>query len=134
MKLKLKLDGFNANTITDEQLEDNIFSERGYNEEKAVRHFVTSIYLTKNPNFEYDITKLNTTQEFDEYLGDDFIYDFDEWSCISWFIDDDDMFHSVCLDTDTFTIYQHKIENDEDKKLIDNILLEFGQWELKIKG
>lgn len=32
MKLKLKLDGFNANTITDEQLEDNIFSERGYNE------------------------------------------------------------------------------------------------------
>ena len=134
MKLKLKLDGFNANTITDEQLEDNIFSERGYNEEKAVRHFVTSIYLTQNPNFEYDITKLNTTQEFDEYLGDDFIYDFDEWSCISWFIDDDGMFHSVCLDTDTFTIYQRKIENDEDKKLIDNIRFEFGQWELKIKG
>ena len=60
MKLKLKLDGFNANTITDEQLEDNIFSERGYNEEKAVRHFVTSIYLTKTPIL--NITSLNLTQ------------------------------------------------------------------------
>ena len=133
MKLKLKLDGFNANTITDEQLEE-IFSERGYNEEKAVRHFVTSIYLTQNTNFEYDITKLNTTQEFSNYLSDQFIYDFDECYCISWFIDDDGVFHSVCLDTNTFTIYQYKIETDKDKKLIENIRLESGQWELKIKG
>ena len=64
MKLKLKLDGFNANTITDEQLEDNIFSERGYNEEKAVRHFVTSIYLTQNPNFEYIINKPANARPF----------------------------------------------------------------------
>ena len=132
MKLKLKLDGCNANSITPEQLED-IFDEHGYNEEKSVRHFVTSIYLSQNPNFKYNVTTLNSTQEFDDYLGDQFVYDFDECYCISWFIDDNNTFHSVCLEDGEFIIFQYKIETDKDKSLIKDTRIEFGQWELKIK-
>lgn len=131
MKLKLKLDGYDANSVTLEQLEDIYYEHDSY--EEAVCHFLTSAYLVQNLNFKYNITKLNSTEEFEEYLSDRFIYDFDECYCVSWFIDDNNTFQSLCLDDGEFIVFQRKIETEKDKSLIEGIRLEFDQWEFNAK-
>ena len=103
----------------------------GYNETEELNEFISTVYLQNNPNFSYVTASLATPSDFQKYYDDNFTYDFDEWSCISWFIDKENVFHSVCLDEDTFMIAQHKL-TPADSQVLQDMRNEFGQWEIKI--
>ena len=128
--MRMTFDGFDAKTVTPEEVE-TLQSTYGYNENEELNEFISTIYLVRNPNFSYDIDVIPSSIAFKDYYEEDFTYDFDEWSCISWFIDKENMFHSVCLDEDTFGIYQYHL-TPADSQVLQNMHNEFGQWEIKI--
>lgn len=128
--MRMTFDGFDAKTITLDEI-DSLQNTYGYNENEELNEFISTIYLQNNPNFSYVTVALATSSDFQEYYDENFIYDFDEWSCISWFIDKENVFHSVCLDEDTFMIAQRKL-TPQDNAVMQEIRSEFGQWEIKI--
>lgn len=122
--------GYNARTITPYQLH-SLQKSYGYNEDEDLNKFISYIYLLRNPNFKYNSTVITSYVKFKKYYDETFTYDFDEWYCIGWFIDKQNVFHSVCLDDGTFTVYQRKLK-PTDTDTLHEIRKEFGVWEIKI--
>lgn len=127
--MRMTFDGYNAKTVTPSDIE-KLQENYGYNESEDLNEFISTIYLEKNPNFSYDIDVIHSSISFRDYYQDDFKYDFDEWSCISWFIKDG-VFHSVLLDEGEFIIYQYHLTS-ADSRVLQDMRNEFGQWELQL--
>ena len=127
--MRMTFDGYNAKTVTPSDIE-KLQEKYGYNELEDLNEFISIIYLVRNPNFSYDIDVIHSSMGFRDYYQDDFKYDFDEWSCISWFIKDG-VFHSVLLDDGEFIIYQYHLTS-ADSRVLQEMRNEFGQWELQL--
>ena len=127
--MKMTFEGYNAKTVTPDIIE-KLQEKYGYNESEDLNEFISTIYLVRNPNFSYDIDVIHSSMGFRDYYNDSFIYDFDEWSCISWFIKDG-VFHSVLLDDGEFGIYQYHL-TPADSQVLQDMRNEFGQWELQL--
>lgn len=125
--MRMTFDGYNAKTVTPSDIE-KLQEKYGYNESENLNEFISTIYLEKNPNFSYDIDVIHSSIGFRDYYQDDFKYDFDEWSCISWFIKNG-VFHSVLLNEGEFIIYQYHLTS-ADSRVLQDMRNEFGQWEL----
>mgnify|MGYP000443695641 CR=1 FL=1 len=128
--MRMSFDGYDAKTVNPDTV-TYLQDKYGYNEDIRLNEFISTVYLVKNPNFKYNNTVILSPNDFQTYYDNSFTYDFDEWSCISWFIDSENVFHSVCLDEDTFFTYQRKLTSQDDA-VIQQIRSEFGQREIKI--
>lgn len=127
--MRMTFEGYNAKTVTPDVIE-KLQEKYGYNESEDLNEFLSTIYLERNPNFSYDIDVIHSSMGFRDYYQDGFKYDFDEWSCISWFIKDG-VFHSVLLDNGEFIIYQYHLTS-VDSRVLQEMRNEFGQWELQL--
>ena len=127
--MRMTFDGYTAKTVTPSDIE-KLQEKYGYNESEDLNEFISTIYLKRNPNFSYDIDVIHSSMGFRDYYQDGFKYDFDEWSCISWFIKDG-VFHSVLLDDGEFIIYQYHL-TPADSQVLQDMRNEFGQWELQL--
>lgn len=128
--MKLTFDGFNARTVTPDEVE-SLQSNYGYNEDVKLNKYISVVYMERNPNFMYEIAVLTSASDFQNYYEEKFVYDFEEWSCISWFIDKENIFHAVCLEEGTFIVVQYKLTS-QDNTVMQDIRSEYGQWEIKI--
>ena len=127
--MRMTFDGYNAKTVTSRDIEQ-LQEKYGYNESEELNEFISTIYLEKNPNFSYDINVIHSSMGFRDYYNDSFIYDFDEWSCISWFVKDN-VFHALCYDEDDFSVNQYHL-TPADSQVLQDMRNEFGQWELQL--
>ena len=127
--MRNRFDGFNAQTVSPSDIEV-MQEDYGYNESKKLNEFISTIYLIRNSNFSCDIKVIPSSTAFKQYYDDVFTYDFDEWSCISWFVKDN-VFHAVCYDEGDFNIYQYRLTS-ADSQVLQDMHNEFGQWEIKI--
>ena len=127
--MKMTFDGYNAKTVTPNDIE-KLQEKYGYNESEDLNEFISTIYLERNPNFSYNIDVITSSTAFKDYYDDSFIYDFDEWSCISWFVKDN-VFHALCYDEGDFGINQYQLTS-ADSQVLQDMRAEFGQWEIKI--
>ena len=118
--MKLTFDGFNARTVTPDEVE-SLQSNYGYNEDVKLNKFISAVYMERNPNFMYEIAVLTSASDFQNYYEEKFVYDFEEWSCISWFIDKENI----------FIVVQYKLTS-QDNTVMQDIRSEYGQWEIKI--
>lgn len=124
-------DSYNAKTVTPSDIE-KLQEEYGYNESEELCEFITAIFLEKNPNFTYKIDVINVSKDFKEYYEEDFIYTFDEWACISWFIKDN-TFYAISYDDDFYIDkYILSPEDLEDSSVLEDMRYEFGQWEVQV--
>ena len=127
--MKMTFEGYNAKTVTPDDIR-RLQNKCGFNKSEDLNEFISTIYLERNPNFFYDIDVIKSPKAFKYYYKDVFTYDFDEWSCISWFIKDG-IFHSIWLDEDEFGIYQYLL-TPTDSQVLQDMRAKFGQWEIKI--
>ena len=127
--MKMTFESYNAKTVTPDVIE-KLQEKYGYNESEDLNEFISTIYLERNPNFSYDIDVIHSSMGFRDYYQDDFKYDFDEWSCISWFVKDN-VFHALCYDDGEFGIYQYHL-TPADSQVLQDMRNEFGQWELQL--
>lgn len=127
--MRTVFDNYNAKTVTPSDIE-KLQEEYGYNDLKELCEFITAIYLENNPNFSYDVDVLMSSEAFENYYNDCFIYDFDEWSCISWFIKDN-VFHTITYDDGNFGVTLCKL-TVADPRVIGDIRIDFNDWEVKV--
>lgn len=127
--MKMTFNGYNAKTVTPSDIE-KLQEKYGYNESEDLNEFISTIYLERNPNFSYDIDVITSSTAFKDYYDDSFIYDFGEWSCISWFVKDN-VFHALCYDEGDFGVNQYHL-TPADSQVLQDMRNEFGQWELQL--